>query len=518
MNPSFDLVREPWIPCIERDGRRVELGIAETLRRAHELVELRDQSPLVTSALHRLLLAVLHRSLDGPRNLKALRELWSRGQWDMTKIGLYLERWHDRFDLFHSVYPFYQVGGFEIVGKESEDKTTPISKLAQELATGSNCTLFDHSTDDHPLPISPAEAARRLVAIQAFALGGGVGSTSRSFGKHPNLTHGPMVGGAAVFIRGGSLFETLCLNTLVVTDDLPFPRTPEDRPCWEDEVRFEPVERAPRGYLDFLTWLSRYVRLLPGRDESGRVIVSGMYFTQGCGYPKDPLRYPNPHWAYRSSKDKGLMPLGMRATRALWRDSSALFTAAGAGSAEAVRPHNIVQAARLFEDGHLERTHVLRCFVVGLASDKAKVDLWRHEDLPLHRKVLNDEDCARALSFGLEQSEDVQRNALSPALKHFVNELGGACQVVQTQAEATYWDSLELPFRVFLSGIPLGTEAALRSWAGEVRRAAIEAFHSAVDNAEGRRARELKASIRCERILLSGLRKLRLVEPQGGAA
>lgn len=511
MNASFDLVHAPWIPCVERDGRRVELGITETLSRAHNLVEVRDQSPLVTAALHRLLLAVLHRALDGPQNLRAWLSLWSRGRWDMSVIDSYLSKWRDRFDLFHPVHPFAQIGGFEI------DKATPISKLAQELAAGSNYTVFDHSTDEEPAPVSPAEAARRLVGAQAFALGGGVGSISNRFGKHPNLTHAPMVGGATVFIRGASLFETLCLNLIVVDDDRPHPRTPDDRPTWEDEVPFEPRERVPRGYLDLLTWLARYVRLLPEPDRQGDVIVLKMFYTQGAKYPLDPVRCPIPQWAYRSSKDRGLVPVGLRSDRALWRDSAALFAAADR-SAGIVRPHSLEQAARLLEDGHLERDQALVCSVVGMSNDQAKIDFWRHEDLPVSHRILRDEDCAHALSFGLNQAEEAERHALRPALNIFAGAFREAFQGVCKQATASFWSSLELPFRVFLAGIPDDRAAALSTWASEVRRVTLYAYRRAADNAEGRRARELGAGIRGDRTLRSGLRKVGLLEHQGGGA
>ena len=48
----------------------------------------------------------------------------------------------------------------------------PIANLIHELVTGDNATLFDHTNEDNPPAISPPEAARSLVAFQAFAIGG----------------------------------------------------------------------------------------------------------------------------------------------------------------------------------------------------------------------------------------------------------------------------------------------------------------------------------------------------------
>ena len=61
MTASFDLISQPWIPCVRRDGTTAEFGLRDVLVQAHALRELGGESPLVTAALHRLLLAILHR-------------------------------------------------------------------------------------------------------------------------------------------------------------------------------------------------------------------------------------------------------------------------------------------------------------------------------------------------------------------------------------------------------------------------------------------------------------------------
>src|SRR5688500_11864567 len=63
---SFSLVDEPWIPCLTvRGGPAEMLGLGAVLTRPREIREIADDSPLVTVALHRLLLAILHRNF-GP--------------------------------------------------------------------------------------------------------------------------------------------------------------------------------------------------------------------------------------------------------------------------------------------------------------------------------------------------------------------------------------------------------------------------------------------------------------------
>ena len=51
------------------DGTRDELGIKDTLLRAKEIAAIEDSSPLVVASLHRFLLAVLYRALEGPTDI-----------------------------------------------------------------------------------------------------------------------------------------------------------------------------------------------------------------------------------------------------------------------------------------------------------------------------------------------------------------------------------------------------------------------------------------------------------------
>src|SRR5437764_1023261 len=121
---SFDLVDEPWLLSVERQSRRpVSLGLRDTLVRAHELRELVDPSPLVIAALHRLLLALLHR-IVGPAGPDAWLDLWRAGCWEPGLIDNYPQRWRPRFDLFEPERPFYQT-----TGVPAEYATTPATKL-----------------------------------------------------------------------------------------------------------------------------------------------------------------------------------------------------------------------------------------------------------------------------------------------------------------------------------------------------------------------------------------------------
>jgi len=521
LKPHYNLVDEPWIPCLDRQGTTVDRSITDVLVDAHKLTAIRDQSPLVTAALHRLMLAILYAALDGPRSASEWDKIWRGRSFDASRVQDYLSKWRHRLDLFDAEHPFYQVAGFEIPGKKpTDDRSTSVLKMWQELASGNNDTLFDHTFEEQDKEISPSEAARGLITSQAFAVGGGVGSTSNLFGKHPNLTHAPMIGGTAVFLVGANLFETLTLNLLVLEDEGRVTSSPDDRPIWEHDEPFLPQPRTPAGLLEVLTWPARAARLLPDSNEAGSLCVKRMFFTQGCALPRDTHR---PEWAYRLDPQKGATSVGVRVDRALWRDCSALFAAADKAERQDTRPLAVAQAARFFANGTLTREHALRCFAIGLGTHPtmaAKVLMWRMEGLPVPAAVLNDAEGARTLRSALQSAESAAKY-IREALKEMTNFFKKGVLVIRERAMRSYWPRLELSFPRFLELLGEDPDEAASWWAITVRQAALKAFDLAADNALARSARELEGRVAGEQLLLTKLACDPLLaktnDPNGGA-
>jgi CRISPR system Cascade subunit CasA len=112
--------------------------------------------------------------------------------------------------LFDKTRPFYQASTV----KDSVQNGAIIQLYFQGK---NNATLFEHSTTGEPKAVSPAEAARFLIAFQGFDVGGikadGSGQTS------------PLLNSAISLIRGENLFETLMFNwhSYNENDDEPFP-------------------------------------------------------------------------------------------------------------------------------------------------------------------------------------------------------------------------------------------------------------------------------------------------------
>jgi CRISPR system Cascade subunit CasA len=224
------------------------------------------------------------------------QQLWEAGSFPARPLEEYFVGWHDRFDLFDRDRPFFQDPALRA------REPSGINQLVRELARGNNATLFDHTSEDPPPLLSPAEVARALIAEQAFAVGGGRSELGYT-------TSAPLVGSVAILVRGDNLFETLLLNLVRYDEDHPLPGGEDDAPAWERGTR--PSERAPvpDGYLDYLTWQSRSVRLHPERD--GRVRF--MSYAQGRKLAPE-QRLHDPMTAY--TRDEGRGDRALRRPRA----------------------------------------------------------------------------------------------------------------------------------------------------------------------------------------------------------
>jgi len=520
--PSFNLIDVPWIPCAPLGGGAPALlGVRDVLLTADQQRELMDASPLIIAALHRLLFAVVHRALGGPRTAEDWRALWDQRRFDAVdtrRIEDYLERWRSRFDLFGAERPFYQVPRME------EVNAVLAAKLAHEKASGNNITLFDHTT---PMTggLTPAQAARYLVTFQAFAGSGGV---SQPF----NLSDGPLARDYTVLMRGETLFETLLLNLVCYTEETPIAwLRDDDPPNWEREEPREPRKEgtSPDGYLDYLTWQSRLVHLIYD-EATGLVrecqIRQNLKVATGV---RDPFK------AYRMSKEYGEYSLRLSEERAVWRDSHALLEAAAdANEANAWRPAVFDWLAGALPSGiGRQRGHARQYAfdVLGYLNDgaRATIILWRHDQLPLPARYLTDKALRDKLRGGLSLAEDVSRlfkadyggsgqkryarpmRVLAGELLTGVTERqadkGDIDELVEHfGAERAYWAALEPRFRRFMvmlaeradeSGEE-GEREALGEWLGDVARCARDTFHVAIRSLD-ESARALRAAALAER-------------------
>lgn len=522
---TFNLVDEPWIPCVPRpSGPPALLSLRATLARAHELREIADNSPLVTVALHRLLLAVLHR-LFGPSSIAEWRALRQSSQFNAARLDAYLDQWRPRFDLFDGDRPFYQVPRIE------DANTISVAKLALEMASGNNVTLFDHTTGASAA-FMPAEAARYLVAFQAFAVGGGASTLF-------NLSDAPLARDYTVLVRGDSLFETLVLNMVPYTEDRPFPRLGADLPWWELDTHAAPDKAGtyPIGYLDYLTWQSRRVHLIYDADAG---VVCECQVRQNlklapASNDRDPFK------AYRLVEKSGWLPRRFAEERAVWRDSHALVETA---EEHGRRPAVFDWLATAEPTGLGRQRGAARIYafdVLGYCTDgpQAKIVLWRHERLPLPLDYLTEKPLRDTLRDAISLAEDVSTlfthgfggggrdqkryprpmRVLAAALLAGVSDRQPDSRDIEHQvdhlgAERAYWSALEVPFRRFMVDLAEG-RSDLSQWAAEVGAISRRTFDEIVRDLDTS-ARSLRAAALAQRAFgwqLEGMLSQFIVQP-----
>jgi CRISPR system Cascade subunit CasA len=533
MTFSFNLIEDPFIPCVRHDGlavEYVEYGLRDVLLKAHEIAEVRDGSPLVTVALHRLLLAILHRCYQGPKNSVDRVAIRKLGRFDTERITEYFVKWAEQFDLFHEKYPFFQRPGF--LTKEPSG----INRLAQELSRGNNAALFDHTADDAPPALTAAEAARVVIAEQAFAVGGGKSDTG-------NTTHAPLVSGAVVLVRGTTLFETLWLNlTLYDGDEKPVPCDGDDVPLWEQSQAQAHKEPAvPHGYLDYLTWQSRTLRLHPEQVD-GQLIVRRVSYAQGRKLNPQTGFY-DPMMGYRRDPKQGDRVIRLTENRDLWRDSAALFQFA---EADQFKGPTTLHTLQSLPDEVLSRAARYRVSAFGLCMDSrkaAKVNFWRHESLPLSPAYLDRPELVESLKQALRLAEQVARiliaatyeaviqikKDLSPtnpedatraleftngndrSPKRRPDPIGN--RVKSLSPDRDYWAQLEARFRVFLEKLALARDVDEQKrqvgvWFHQSLATLVERAYAVVSRTLAKSQRDLHGVAVGERYLLRRLRRL----------
>lgn len=378
----FNLIDEKWIPVRYPNGERDELGIRDTLLRANEIATIEDGSPLVVAALHRFLLAVLYRALEGPTDIDQAKALFREGL-PGKRISAYLEKWKERFWLFDDKYPFGQNPNVP------QGEIEPWTKLTAEFNASSNKVLFDHTDTKSPGGKRPNECARWLLSVMNFSISGGRG-------YYPS----PSPNAIMCIPLGRCLAETLIYNLT------PYPNREVmkvDVAQWEREPELLPLtspKRIMSGIADTYTWQSRFVFL----EEAEAGLVEKMRFIAGYGF-ENPTKILDPMQPYRSDPKLGLLPIRFKEGRGTWRDFDALLP-----DADGLAPMTLQHSLRLA--GRNAEAIPRALLILGLKYEppSANVDFWRMERFALPGSLATNNPVRVNIRQLLDESEDAFRS------------------------------------------------------------------------------------------------------------
>lgn len=506
---EFDLRFESWIPVRWHSGGHDEVGLVQLLKEADQIEAIDTENPLFKAAIIRILLAILHRALDGPYSKKEWHSVYDHGSFDSSLIDDYFSRFSDRFDLFHPDYPFFQRGHLVNFDKDGSEVVFDVRGLLPD-AQGNDKTLFYHRASSEPARLTAAEAARSLVATQYFALAGLLRKTTNLVQFHYGSKNGPLVAGMPAIAIGISLFETLAFNLLIIKGDAPIPTVDQtgNLPVWERGSEKRDGTTTPHGYLDYLTSQSRHIRLLPDECENG-FEVNSMCITQGVAHELHAAR--EPWFFYRESRKE---PDTFRATRlnpdrSVWRDCDALLGIHQKenGRKEDVRPAWTRQLS-LLNLGN--RSY--NCEVLAVANDQATPVMWRDSVVRFDGALLNDERLMSELRTAVQLSETVHNVLHGSAWLYARFVLGenpdkaDIRQLIDASGiSREYWALLDSPFRQLIARI--SADSAFNRWVQELRQAATLAFGNTLESTAPRNAGGYHAIAAASRTMFAGLKK-----------
>lgn len=457
---SFDLVDRPWILVHNQDGRVEEVSLLDLFQRAHELRAVLGEIPTQTFAIMRLLLAILHRAVEGPPDAADWGHLWRDRTLPIADITAYLDHFRRRFDLLSPVTPFYQVAGL----RTAKGEFSRLDRLIADVPVG--YSFFTTRVGSGVDRLSFGEAARWVVHCQAFDPSGiktgAIGDPRVKGGRGYPIGTGwaGMLGG--VMAEGSDLRETLLLN-LIPEDVATLTRRDEDVPAWERDPQEAHPEFAeghvPAGPLELYTWQSRRLRLFHDRDGvHGVLIANGDKITPQNRHVAEPMSV----WRRSANQEKstGVVPTYMPRPhdpeRAIWRGLAALLQDNNDNAQSTLRPAVLDWLSRARSAEVLEDDRHVRTRAIGMqyGSQSATTTEVIDDAVSLSILLLGDAGGElRAQAIAAVSDAEIGAQALGNLAANLAEAAGGEGAGPRERARETAYARLDGAFRTWLAGL-----------------------------------------------------------------
>ncbi|WP_414080104.1 type I-E CRISPR-associated protein Cse1/CasA [Streptomyces sp. KN37] len=442
-------------------GVQHELSLREVFARADGLRSVVGDLPTQEFALMRLLLAVAHDALGGPRDTEHWARLWDDDDC-FAPVADYLDVHRERFDLLHPDTPFFQVARL----RTARDEVFSLNRIVADVPNGEP---FFSSRMPAVERLGFAEAARWVVHAHAYDTSGiktGMDGDARAKGgKVYPLGVGWAGALGGVFAEGQTLRETLLLN-LVAADTSGVRSSAEDVPAWRREPCGPgPSGRTrPAGVRDVYTWQSRRLRLC--FDAEG---VYGVVLGYGDPLAAHNMHGDEPMTAWRRSpaqeKKRGeplvYLPRQHDPERAAWRGLEALVVgraeaAQGGEAASVLRPGILEWIARLVTEGELPRGLLIRTRVVGAVygTQQSVIDEVVDDRLAMAVVLLHQQDRALA-RHAIDAVGEAERavTALGDLATDLARAAGRDSEGPRSAARGLGFAALDGPYRLWLRGL-----------------------------------------------------------------
>ncbi len=456
---TYNLIDEPWIPVLMRDGVNRAVSLGEVFADAEGAIANLALNPYERVAVFRLLLCIAQAAL-GPDRL-ADESAWLAAKDDVgPAASAYLQKWHHRFFLY-GPHAFLQP---DDVAGNGPGALTSCDKLAFRLASGNNSTLFDHGAGGGKLRLSDAALALGFLTYQNFSSGGLSGTclwsgtaTERSIKGAPCREQSMLFS----ILLGDNLLDTVWLNLLTATAVRDQLSAEWGVPAWElPELSRAGSAGLATTFLGHLVPLARAAKLSPSAPEC---LLGG-----GVVYPQLP-EWREPMATVKPNRENQPTYVSVTPSRMPWRDLASILAIHQGGNRKSAL------ALRNLESLPGDQPFVL--WTGGLYSEKAKeIDAveWK---VRLSAGLLEDAALAR-YQTAIDRA-DRQRQALYFACAEYAAAvLVDEASRFSQPAERVYWDILAQPAAQRLV-LDVGAEDYLNNWKETVRRAAGEAYRRA---------------------------------------
>lgn len=327
---EFNLLDEPWIRVRDDSCQVHEVSLTDALLHAHQYTSLSGELPTQDIVILRLMLAVLHTvfsRVDAGGNAAELEDeeeaverwtdLWELGQLPEEPIREYLEKWHERFWLFHPERPFGQVAGLAYGTQYGASKLN-----GEILESGNKVRLFSSYFGEEKTALSYAQAARWLLYLNAFDDSSGKPKgTEKKEGddKLQSIGVGWLGKLGVVFANGENLFETLLLNLVMVNGNQV---ESKEKPLWESSSVCKEERRKiplPDNLAELYTLQSRRISL----ERENDVVTS--YHLIGGDFFQEENAFIEPMTMWKIEKETTYKPQLHNYEKQMWRDFALLY-------------------------------------------------------------------------------------------------------------------------------------------------------------------------------------------------
>lgn len=486
---AYNLIDEPWIPVLMRDGNNRSVSLGDIFADANGTIADLTLNPYERISVFRLLLCIAQAATD----MKSEREwFYARASFGQAATN-YLGKWRERFFLFGK-------GAFLQVDCLAPGGTIPdTSRLILHSSHHFGSPLFSHEIDTRSeTPLSPPILAIALLTYLNFSASGGTptciwkGLATRQVGAaaSPCRSQSKLF----TFVMGESLLETVWMN-LLTENQLEELKIQKGRPCWEssfddcDSVETNagswlgPIDKSSRRtikptLLGVLAPLSRFIKLK--QEDSFCLICEGFSFP--------PWRDPSATYYGRMGKNgaQEIVPLRVNAERLPWRDLSSILELGTEKGGAIALEHLATLSTRMPSD------HPFSIWTGGVCSDADRdkdmfagewrftrpMSALRKESLSKYESAVEwaDRQCA-ALYFACKTYALSVKTSdpTKPIKKQKETELVSPFSI---PAERAYWDILAQPKnQKIVQNVESDTDQD--DWKKVCRKAAEESYRRA---------------------------------------